>query len=413
MSKIDSSLEKAIKFLTSPLAIDNSDTKVHGGFYGFQNTSTPLRDTDKPFIFYEITGYGINLLLKLYKWYKDSKFFDLAKNAGKCIVQAQVENKDSRLDGAIYDRYYPENDKFFETFHVYPNAVCAGALCELYQHTKYEKLRDCAKAISNWLFQMIVRKNGACLGFKEFYDPTQDSQKILPYESICIPFILLKFQKELELSNKQKNDLIEMVSWARKSQTADGFFPFFYSLSNDQFNKTAYSHFTIYPLYNLIGYPLSELDDFGYKDCFDSYVKCGNWLTKVQDKNGGFFTYYFENDHVWHQQSPAVAQALCTFVHLYQKTDNKKFLESAKKAAGWLVTNQITQNQYEGSYYWILPNKQFSKIQKKMMYVKERFSKKISKSEQITDVTGLLDKIPIWPVQFAIEGLYQFNKIQQ
>ena len=161
-----------------------------------------------------------------------------------------------------------------------------------------------------------------------------------------------------------------------------------------------------------MGYPLSELEDFGITDCFNSYVKCGKWLAKVQDKNGGFFTYYFQNEHVWHQQSPAVGQALCAFVHLYQKTNDKKFFESAKKCADWLVKNQIKDDQFKGSYYWIFPNKHFSKLQKKIMYAKERFSSKFSDSDQIADVSSLLDKIPVWPVQFAIEGLYRFNQIK-
>ena len=412
MSEIDYSLQQAIKFLISPLAIDNSDTKANGGFYGFQNTSKPLRDTDNPFIFYEITGYGINLLLKLHKWYNDQKFLELAKKAGECILLAKIENKDPKMDGAIYDRYYPHNDQFFETFHSYPNAVCAGALCELYQQTHDERLKNSAKAIVKWLFQMLIKNNDKYVGFREFYAPNQDSQKIFPYESICIPFILLKFQNELELSDKQKTDLLEVINWAKKSQSSNGFFPFFYSLSDNQFNKTAYSHFTIYPLYNLMGFPLSELEELGCHDCFASYAKCGNWLIDVQDKNGGFFTYYFENEHVWHQQSPAVGQALCAFVHLYQKTDDKKFLESAKKCVNWLVTNQIKQNQFNGSYYWVFPNKHFSKIQKKVMYAKERFSNKFASPDQVADVTGLLDKVPIWPVQFAIEGLYRFNQVK-
>jgi len=412
VSEIDSSLESSIKFLTSPLTIDNSNTKANGGFYGFQNTSAVFRKTDKPFIFYEITGYGINLLLKLHNWYQDQKFLDLAKKAGDCILLAQLKNDKSKNYGAIYDRFYPENKEFYETFHSYPNAVCAGALCELYQQTKDEKLRNAAKEVTQWLFHVLVKQDDKCIGFREFHSTNQESEKIFPYESICIPFILLKFQDELELSNNQKKQLTQAISWGLESQTGDGFFPFFYSQSDEKFNETAYSHFTTYPLYNLMGYPLSELEDFGITDCFNSYVKCGKWLAKVQDKNGGFFTYYFQNEHVWHQQSPAVGQALCAFVHLYQKTNDKKFFESAKKCADWLVKNQIKDDQFKGSYYWIFPNKHFSKLQKKIMYAKERFSSKFSDSDQIANVSSLLDKIPVWPVQFAIEGLYRFNQIK-
>lgn len=413
MSEIDSALKRAIDFIGGSSCIDDSETKAKGGFYGFQNTSKPLRKTDKPFIFYEISGYGINLLLKLQQWYNESSYLESAKKTGDSILLAQIEDGDSKMRGAIYDRYYPHNNEFFETAHAYPNGVCAGALCELYQKTKDEKYRKAAISIKDWLFQITIKKNDSCIGFKEFYSPGEESHRIFPYESICIPFILLKFQKELDLLENEKKQLIQSISWAKKSQTEVGFFPFFYSLENGKFNKTSYSHFTIYPLYNLMGFPLSDLEDFGYKGCFESYVKCGNWMTKVQDKNGGFFTYYFQDKHVWHQQSPAVAQALCAFTLLYEKTSERKFYESAKKAAEWIIKNQIKEGRFSGSFYWIYPNKHFSNIQKKIMYAKERISNKFSNSNQITDVTVLLDKIPIWPVQFAVEGLYHFKNLMQ
>ena len=104
----------------------------------------------------KITGYGINLLLKLHNWYQDQKFLDLAKKAGDCILLAQLKNDKSKNYGAIYDRFYPENKEFYETFHSYPNAVCAGALCELYQQTKDEKLRNAAKEVTQWLFHVLV-----------------------------------------------------------------------------------------------------------------------------------------------------------------------------------------------------------------------------------------------------------------
>lgn len=411
MKDIESALQNAIQFLISPLSINDSDSKAKGGFYGFQNTDTPLRMTDKPFIFYEITGYGIDLLLKLYKWNNDSKFLELAKRAGECLLLAQVKNDDPKINGAFYDRYYPHAQKFFETFHAYPNGVCAGALCELYLQTKDERFRMAAKDATSWLFQMLEKSGNECIGFKEFYNNNKVSNKVYPYESICIPFILLKFQNELELSKKQKIELDQAISWGQKSQNAEGFFPFFYVITSNEFNNTAYSHFTIYPLYNMVGFPLSELEDMGYNGCFDAYLKCGRWLTKVQAEDGGFYTYYYKHEHTWHQQSPAVAQALCSFLHLYEKTGDKIFLDSAKKAVTWLITNQLKEGPYNGSFYWAYPNKHLTKFQKKIRYAKERLIGRLSKSDDISDVTAL-DKIPIWPVQFAIEGLYRFKNLE-
>lgn len=412
MKDVQSALDNAIKFLLSPSSIDDSTTKAKSGFYGFQNTTKPMRGTDKPFIFYEISGYGINLLLKLYRWYNDSKFLDLAKKTGESILLGQVNCNNPKTNGAFFDRFYPDSENFFEIFHVYPNAVCVGALCELYHETKDMRFLESARKATKWLFDMLERKDDKCIGFKEFFSQNEKSDKVYPYESICIPFILLKFQNDLELSEEQKKDLNSAVSWGVNSQTADGFFPFFYQPLQNKFNETAYSHFTIYPLYNLMGFPLSELEDMGHKGCFDAYLKCGNWMTRVQDSDGGFYTYYHKDGHVWHKQSPAIGQALCTFVHLYEKTGEKKFLEAATKAAKWLATNQLTNSQFNGAFYWVYPNKHLSGLQKKIAYAKERLAGKLSSSEYVSDVTILLDKIPIWPVQFAVEGLYRFNKLQ-
>src|SRR5581483_7483857 len=390
MKDVQSALDSAVKFLLRSSSMDDSSSTARSGFYGFQNTTKPMRDTDRPFIFYEISGYGINLLLKLYRWYNDSKFLDLAKKTGESILLGQIKNNE-KTNGAFYDRFYPDSGKFFETFHSYPNGVCIGALCELYLETKGD----------------------TCIGFREFFSESEKSDKVYPYESICIPFILLKFQNDLELSEQQKKDLVSAITWGRDSQTDDGFFPFFYQISQNKFNETAYSHFTIYPLYNLMGFPLSELEEMGYKGCFDSYLRCGNWLAKVQDSDGGFYTYYHKDGHVWHKQSPAIGQALCTFVHLYEKTGEKRFLDSATKAADWLVKNQLEGPRFNGAFYWVYPNKHLSSLQKKIAYAKERLSGKLSSSEYVSDVTVLLDKVPIWPVQFAIEGLYRFSKLQR
>ena len=410
--EVELSLEQAIEFLLSPLSINNSDPHAKGGFYGFQNTSKPVRNTDKPFIFYEITGYGIDLLLKLYRWFGDRKFLELAKNSGESLLKAQLFDSDKMISGAFYDRYYHETNSFFETFHSYPNAVCIGALCELHSQTGDERFRKAARGATNWLFQMLCKENNKCIGFAEFYSEKQAWTRIYPYESICIPFILLKFQKDLTLSEEQKSALEQVILWGRSSQQGDGFFPFFYLPRYKQFNNTAYSHFTIYPLYNLMGYPLSELEDLGYNGSFDSYIKCGNWLVKVQADDGGFYTYYHQSHHAWHQQSPAVGQALCSFIHLYQKTKDKRFLESAKKCANWLMKNQLKDDKYKGSFYWVYPNKSLTSFQKKIQYAKERLSSKLSQPDFTSDVTVLLDKLPIWSVQFTVEGLHMFGKLE-
>jgi len=408
---MEDTINKAIEFFLSTNCIDSSNSKSDGGVFGFQNISDNIiRESDNPFIFYEITGYGINLLLKLFQWYKDEKYLELAKNAARSLLFAQVTKEENA--GVFYDKYYPHSGKFLEVFHAYPNAVCIAALCELHLITNNENYLNSAQNCYKWLLKTIIKdENLNSLGFTEFYDKNENSDKIFPYESICIPYLLLKFKKELKILSKDEDELKQIISWGISSQTKDGFFPFYYIPRNKQFNNTAYSHFTIYPLYNLMGFPLIEIDKIYDAKGTDAFLNCAKWLVSVQAVDGGFYTYYHESDHVWHQQSPSVGQALCTFVKAFEITKEKIFFKCAEKCHSWLSKNQIKTGKFEGGYYWIYPNKKISKFQKKIMYTKERLSQKISNSQNISNVSGFLDKIPVWSVQFAIEGLYRYNKI--
>jgi len=111
---------------------------------------------------------------------------------------------------------------------------------------RIKKYLDSARSIKDWLFQIIVRKNESCIGFREFFDQNHVSEKIFPYESICIPFILLKFKKELEIQEKQKDELFQTIDWARKTQTGDGFFSILFFDSKWQIQQ--HSLFTFYYL---------------------------------------------------------------------------------------------------------------------------------------------------------------------
>jgi hypothetical protein len=137
---------------------------------------------------------------------------------------------------------------------------------------------------------------------------------------------------------------------------------------------------------------------------------------RVQDVDGGFYTYYLKGQHSWHKQSPATAQVAGSLLHLWHDGKAERYLHSALNAVQWLVDNQIKEtSNLAGGFYWIYPNKSLTPFSKKVLRAKERLKSKIKKEpelEYIDNYSGFLDKLPIWPVQFAIDALYEAKHLQ-
>jgi glycosyl hydrolase family 76 len=416
-AQIGKAMARSINFLLSPLSIDlNENSKAYGGFYGLVSVN---KNDDEPFIFSEITAYSVRILLKLYSWTREERYRDIAILAGNWLLTAQYRGEDANAHGAFYDKFYTRSGTFDDAFYVYPNATCIGALADLYELTNGSKYLDAAKSCLKWLLGVMPHNVGnKCIGFKESYglSKREFSGKVYPYESICVPYIILEHDKSLGLSEEQKAMMSSAIKWALESLDEGGYFPFFYSIDNGKFNRTAYTHFTIYPFYNLMGYPLLDLHRKGFGNCLETAKRLAEWAIRAQDADGGFYTYYFKGQHSWHKQSPATAQVACALMQLWHEVKDERYRRSAFAAAKWLVDNQIKEDPNAGGFYWIYPNKSLKPFSKQIIRAKEKLKLKIDKeseSEYLENYSGFLGRLPIWTVQFAIEALYRVKDVQQ
>jgi len=412
--ELKSSRDLAIRCLTSPPIYNNdSSSPAFGGFDGIHYLTKLRSRYEKPFVYTEITGYSVLIYLKLWRWKRDQMFLELARRAGDWIVKAQYLGSNKKAFGGFFDRYYKDAGEFYPYLYIYSGAVCCAALIKLYESTKGSKYLESAMKAGDWLtgvmWHPLSKDKGA---FKEYYHLAKDrfSVRLYPYEAICTALTLMLLDGLLK-DERHRTTVEKALSWALTTQNDNGGFPMYYDLTKGKYNPILYTHFIAYTLYNLVGYPLLDLSErLNNVNYMEKAVKCAEWLIKNQDDDGGLFTFYYPSGrHTWHKQSPTVAQALCAWLKLYEKTRQEKYRKAAVKATQWLIKNQhkvTDKNHLAGGFYWIYPNKEMG-FADKIWSVTDRFTRKLGFEHSHLQ---FLDKIPTWTTQFAIEALYNAEK---
>jgi len=412
--ELKSSLDLAVKCLTNPPIYNNEPrSPSFGGFDGIYLLPKSKGQYEPPFVYTEITGYGVLICLKLWRWKKDPMFLELARRAGDWIVKAQYLGSNKRAHGGFFDRYYKDAGEFYPYLYTYPAAVCCAALIKLYKGTNDSRYMESAMKAEDWLmsvmWQPLSEDKG---GFKEYYHLAKDrfSVRLYPYEAISTALTLML----LDGISKDERRLVTVenaLSWALTTQNSDGSFPMYYDLTKRKYEIILYTHFIAYTLYNMVGYPLLDMSQMlSRMDYSENATRCADWLVKKQDKDGGLFTYYYPSGkHSWHKQSPSVTQAVCAWLKLYEITGQERYKEASVRATRWLIENQhkvTDENHLAGGFYWIYPNKGIRFIDK-ILGVTDKFTRKLGFEHSHLQ---FLDKIPTWTTQFAIEALYNTEK---
>lgn len=89
----------------------------------------------------------------------------------------------------------------------------------------------------------------------------------------------------------------------------------------------------------------------------DKAIEAGNWLVKIQRKNGAFYCKYF--DHESYQVSGNCDRSLYAFdaaiclsglLDLYEETSEAKYLDSSLKTANWLLELQNSDGSFVAGY---------------------------------------------------------------
>lgn len=150
---LDKPIESAIKWvLESGIQNISSDKKMNGGF----NSWFDLDKKKYPFIYSEITGYGITTLLYLYKITKNKIFLNRAILAADWIISNALQKS-----GAVKTRYYYEtldaNHMYsFENqiIYAFDTGMVLNAIISLYKVTKKDVYLNVAIKIAEFLLSM-------------------------------------------------------------------------------------------------------------------------------------------------------------------------------------------------------------------------------------------------------------------
>lgn len=126
----------------------------NGGFNSWYN----LDNKKYSYVYSEITGYGITLLLFLYKITGKKIFLDRARLAGNWLINFAMH------DNCIKARYY--NDKFDDITYTFDIGMVLFGLINLYKFTKAEKYLNSAEKIADFILKM-QKPNGL---FYSMYD---------------------------------------------------------------------------------------------------------------------------------------------------------------------------------------------------------------------------------------------------
>lgn len=153
------------------------------------------------------------------------------------------------------------------------------------------------------------------------------------------------------------------VDWLLKANTIckkNGFSKL-YSLRNGWFGPyaetTGYIIPTLYTVLKLTNYRKSEIEN--------AIDNSGNWLLSIQYENGAFGDSISSDPDVYKTSQEFVfdtGQAIFGLLSIYMETKNNTFINSAIKAADWLIKVQDTNGAWSKYVYNNIPHTYYSRV---------------------------------------------------
>ncbi len=253
--------------------IQNLKGDQKGGF----NSWYDLEQKKYEFLYSEITGYAITMLLYLNKISPNKVFVDRGKLAADWLLSKAIHPVGGVRTRHYYDleNAHPGYSFESEILYAFDNGIVAFGLANLYDETKEKKYLDAAEGIMQFLMRKMQKPNG------EFY---------ASYDA------------------KSENLGDDDSKWSTQSGS----------------------------YHAKISLPLVKLFELTRKQEYkDSAIKVCEASLKVQEKDGRFVTYRTEKDTHIHPHCYSAEGLLYAGI----KLDKPKFIESAARAADWVLQN--------------------------------------------------------------------------
>jgi len=327
--EIDNATDKAIAWF---VRMQVKSGNFEGGFlrgvnFGWFPSATP-------FIYTEITGYGLKTLVNFLNEDK-SNFETSAKAAADFLLKVQSDTGPF-AHGAYYEQKNP-----VDTYYTFDTAICTSALLDFYRINPDNNFLQSSKKAGHWLVEVAQNDDGS---FMSKYDGSRFVRESKWYGDRCclhgknIIALLKLWENTGEYIFRSSAE--KAANWIASLQLENGAFRV-----NINENYT-FTHAHCYVIEGL----LYAFYVTGEKDYLSSALKAAKWLIDVQEENGGLYESYGSFPLTKRMQNglfplrlerlDVVAQAIRIWAALYSLTSDASFLDSTHKAADFLLKAQ-------------------------------------------------------------------------
>lgn len=342
-------IDKAISLsenwlLNSGIQNMHNRPKLYGSFNSWYDKDLKIY----PYIYSEVTGYGVTLFLYLDKLSKDDKCLPGAVAAANWLLKYAYEEPSNIVKFRFYyhiDDFSPRHAYAFDT------GMIINGLVNLYRQTKDKSLLNKSIDMANWVTDVMQRKDGA---FFSFYDIDDNIRLLSPdrwskrpgayHTKICFCLLglydIVKNEKYLEAARR-------ICDWALGQQLEDGRF-----LCISEENITN-AHPHCYGIEGLL-YAGIYLNEEKY---IKSAIKGIVWLLDKQLPNGGIPSEFIGERIVLKERCDALAQMIrLSLITLDMRKLSEKYTPSIAKMINRLLEFQSQELDLsaKGGFYYIM-----------------------------------------------------------
>lgn len=334
--------------LNSGIQNFNKSGNINGGF----NAWYDVQNKSYPFIYSEITGYGITTLLYLNKIKKEKIFIERAKLATNWLIERALHTTGGIKARDYYDKVNAPKSTSFEggVIYAFDCGIVLNSLVCIFKETNNEKYLEIAEKIAKFLVEKLQKNNSLFFAsYNTKLNKLIDSREKWSTQSgsyhAKLSLGFLKLYEETK-NSKYRNVAIKICNRAMKFQKENGRF------INFRDNEGTHLHPHLYTAEGLLYCGIKRSNS----KFIESALKACQWSLKNQMKNGGIPALFMNGKFLPQERTDILAQTLRLSVILNNigalKLSNLKIIEKLKNRLLNFQNFEFgPKNQFGGIFY--------------------------------------------------------------
>lgn len=312
--------------------------------FGGVNAWFNLAQGEYPFIYGEITGYAINSYLYFYQLSGEEKYLESAKKAAEWIINNRIAPSDLVLNRM---NHKPVEDPYFEEwFFMFDQWMIVYGLAELNHVTGNQSYLQHAEEIALFLIENTVKEDGSFFPIFDQKSQTavEKNDKWSRQPGGYHAKGLMGLLKLYDLTKKQVylETAKNLHQWTLDTQQTTGRF-----ITQDS-ERSSHLHPYLYTLEGLLYFAAHQ----NCSTTYEAVEKAARWILANQNKFGGFYVYYIDNDFLPYERVDIVAQFI-RVASILRGTGRLSDKESEiDKAAAHLKEFQILSGAQKGGFFY-------------------------------------------------------------